>query len=233
MSAHKTSDEVRQDYIQVMGEDLGENFYLLWDEFAQLHLKWGEYVKLFLTNPLRIDLLNRAAGRFFQILNDSLLKDCLLHIAQLTDPKESCGNENFTIQRLPNLISDERLKQQLKELIIIVKEKVEFCRKLRNKLLAHMDLDIVLGRSVEPLDIPTQAEIENALKAIGDVLNAVHGHYYIDSYIPFEYMKNMPNPRGAEALLYVIEDGLWTEEERNKRLQAGEHRAEDFRNRDI
>lgn len=233
MSSHKTPDEVRQDYIQVMGKGLGELYYILWNELSWLYLKWNEYIELFDTKPSRIDLMNRTAGQFFRIVNDALLGDCLLHIARLTDPPQSSGKDNFTITRLPDMISDENLKERIEELIKIVGKDVEFCRQLRHKLLAHMDLYIALGTRVEPLEPPSRDKIENALKSIADVMNLVNSHYFRDSHISFEFIKFMPNPSGAKALLRVIHNGLKTQEERDRRIEAGEILADGSQEPDI
>ena len=78
MSSQRTAEEVKQHHIEVMGEDLGSLYHALWNELAWLYSKWGEYVELFGTKLSRIDLVNRAAGLFFRIVQDSLWEDSLL-----------------------------------------------------------------------------------------------------------------------------------------------------------
>lgn len=68
--------------VEVMGDDLGSLYHALWNELAWLYSKWEEYVELFGTKPSRIDLLNKAAGHFFRIVQDSLWEESLLHIAR-------------------------------------------------------------------------------------------------------------------------------------------------------
>jgi hypothetical protein len=46
MSRHLTADEVRQQYITAMGQDLGAEFYGLYNEVAWLHVRRREYVVL-------------------------------------------------------------------------------------------------------------------------------------------------------------------------------------------
>jgi hypothetical protein len=89
-STHRTSDEAKIERIAKMGEELGELYDALWQQVAWLYQKWGEYVVLFGTKPSRVELLNLAAPKFFRIVQDTLWKDVLLHIARLTDP-ESLG----------------------------------------------------------------------------------------------------------------------------------------------
>ncbi len=113
MSRNKTSDEVERHHIEAMGEDLGPLYHALWNELAWLYSKWHEYVELFGTKSSRIDLLNRAAGRFFRIVQDTFWEDSLLHIARLTDRPTTAGKENLTIRRLQDLIEDEDLKSRV------------------------------------------------------------------------------------------------------------------------
>ena len=212
-----------------MNLSFGEFFYILWNELAWLYLKWNEYIELFNTKPSRIDLMNRTAGQFFQIVNDALLGDCLLHIAQLTDSKKSGGQRNLTILRLPERIKDTNLKGQIKKLISIAEKEVKPCIDLRNKLLAQKDLDVALGTRVEPLEPPSRDKIENALKSIADVLNAI-SVYYTKSPFRYEYSKTI---QGAYELLDVIDDGLRAKEERKKRIEACKPLPEDIQARDI
>ena len=101
MSNQKTPEEVKKEYIDIMGEPLGKFFNALWQEVAWLYTKWNEYVALYGTKPSRIDLMNKAAPRFFRIVQDSLWEVTLLHIARLTDPPKSAGKDNLSIKRIP------------------------------------------------------------------------------------------------------------------------------------
>lgn len=230
MSARATDDEDKQKHIKAMGKDLGVLFQKLSNELTLLYFKWNEYVELFGKKPSRIDLLNSSAGQFFWIVQDSLWEGCLLHIARLTDPEKIGTKTNLTIKRLPRLIEDEKLKEQISQLVEAADNKVEFCRDWRNRRIAHSDLKLVLETGAEPLKPASRARVKDALSSLTDVLKKVYEHYYKDSTVFFGQIKSI---HGAEALLYVIEDGLWTEQERNKRWQAGEYREEDFRNRDV
>lgn len=229
MSAHKTAEEVKQHHIEVMGDDLGSLYYALWNELAWLYSKWGEYVELFGTRPSRIDLINKAARHFFRIVQDSIWEDSLLHIARLTDPPKSAGKENLTIKKLPHLIEEKTLKEKVSEFIDVAVEKAEFCRDWRNRRIAHKDLSLALSSGAEPLKPASRAKVKEALCSISDVLNVLSIHY-MDSTTMFE---GVGGPGGAASLLYVLDDGLRAEEERHKRLKAGNYRAEDYQARDL
>lgn len=54
MSRNKTVEETRRDYIDKMGESLGEQFHALWQQVVWLHVKWAEGVALF-SDPDQIE----------------------------------------------------------------------------------------------------------------------------------------------------------------------------------
>jgi hypothetical protein len=229
MSRHKDAEEVRKQHIKSMGEELGSIFHALWNEVAWIYMKWNQYVELFGKRPSRIDLINSAAPLFFRIVQDSLFEDTLIHIARLTDPPKSTGKSNLTIQRLPDLVLDGELKDSIAGLIDIALQKADFSRDWRNRRIAHKDLKLALKEGAEPLKQASREKVSAALDAIAEVMNAVSKHY-IDTTIMFE---GIPSPYGVVALLYVIDDGLQVEKERNERLKSGQYRPADLKARDL
>jgi len=94
----------QKEHLDALGPDLGHVYHALYNECAWLHIKWHQYLVLYGTKPERIDLLNRSAGLFFRIVQDTLWEDTLLHLARLTDRPTSMGKNNLSVQRLPSLI---------------------------------------------------------------------------------------------------------------------------------
>jgi hypothetical protein len=229
MCTESSADETRQLAINAMGETLGRFYHALWNELAWLYLKWGEYVVLFGTKPSRIGLINRAAGEFFRIIQDGLWEDTLLHIARLTDSPRSAGKDNLSIRGLPSLIANLDRRQVVQLSLDEALTKSEFARDWRNRHIAHKDLRLALADGAEPLKPASRAAVREALGALADVLNAVSG-MYLNSTTAFE---GLGARRGAEALLYVIDDGLKSDQERRDRQRMGEYRAEDYAPRDL
>ncbi len=229
MATCRTAEESKKEYIACMGEDLGKVFHALWQEVAWLHVKWGEYVELFGKKPSRIELMNKAAPRFFRIVQDLLWEGTLLHIARLTDHPSTAGKNNLTIQRLPELIGDVELKAKLSGLVEKAIQSTEFCRDWRNRRIAHRDLNLAVKDGINPLKPASRKLVKEALTALVNVLNVVTLHYQkSDSFFEGCYGCD-----GAESLLYVIDDGLRSDEERKKRIQKGECNREDLEPRDI
>jgi hypothetical protein len=229
MSKYRTAEEAKRDFIESMGDPLGKLFYALWQELAWLYEKWEEYLVLYGKKPSRIDLLNKAAPLLFRIIQDVLWEDIVLHIARLTDPPQSAGKANLTIRRIPNLLDDTHIAQALRKLIEIAIQSSEFCRDWRNRHIAHRDLNLVLEKDVVPLKPANRKKIKDALDSIAAVLNAVSGHYE-DSETMFDIGEGSG---GAVSLLYIIDDGLKAEADRQDRIRRGEYREEDFRKRDL
>lgn len=229
MATHKTSDENSQSYTDQMGYELGSIFDALWREVEWLHIKWNEYVELYGTKPSRIDLLNKSAPLFFKVIQDSLFEDTLLHIARLTDREKTSGRDNLTILRLPGLITDTKAKDNVEQLIGIAIENAEFARDWRNRRLAHSDLDLVTKSGVKPVAPASRDKVKNVLESIAAVLNAVHMHY---TKSPINFAQSSIT-EGVASLLYVLDDGIQAEDERQKRLEAGDYRQDDYKARDL
>nr|WP_249168330.1 hypothetical protein [Bradyrhizobium elkanii] len=212
-----------------MGEPLGTQFTALWNELAVLYLYWGEYIELFGAKPSRIGLMNQAAPAFFHMLQEELWESRLLHIARITDASATAGKTNLTIRNLPDLIPDAAAKATVAALVDAAIKATEFCRDWRNRRIGHKDLKLAIGEPAKPLADASRKQVKDALKAIADVMNAVEGHYF-DSETGYDLTARHS---GALALLYVLNDGVKTQDERQKRIKAGEYRKEDLQTDDV
>ena len=229
MAQINTAEQAKAEYIEAMGETLGPQFYALWQEVAWLHIKWNEYVELFGKKPSRIELLNRAASHFFGIVQDLLWEETILHIARLTDPPKHGKHEHLTIKALPILVDDVGLKEIVQNLIALAIAKAEFCRQWRDRRIAHSELRLAIDEGVKPLPPASRRDVREAIGSIDDVLNAVTSHY-LDSTTHFDVVQQA---NGAEALLYVLDDGLRADAERTARIHRKEYRKEDIAVRDL
>jgi hypothetical protein len=203
--SYKDEIQVTDEYVQRMGKPLGALFSALWRELVWLHVKWGEYVELFGTDLERVELLNRAAPNFFGIIQDVLLDNILLHIARMTDEPGSGTKTTLTIRALPDAV-DPKIRATVEALINSAKDKVQFCRVLRNKSLAHSDLTLALDpKLAAPLPTKSRNRVREALDAVGNIMNTIEEHY---GSAPTGFAYTIPALGGAGLLLDVIESGL-------------------------
>ena len=199
----RTPEEAKAHHISVMGQQLGEVYATLWQELALLCRNWNEYVELFGTKSSRVELLNRAAGSFFRLVQDALWEQTLLHIARLTDPAASVGKSNLSIRRLLDCIDDDAIRSFVARKVDAALEAAKFCRDWSNRRIAHRDLDVALKRNAKPLASASREKVRNALDRLADVLNAV-SHKYLDSET---HILGSWYPGGAISLLHLLDSG--------------------------
>jgi len=213
---HKNAEETKAEYVLKMGQELGPLFYALWCEVVHVNWTWNEYLELFGTKPSRLELLNKSAAFFFRTVQNVFWDNTLLHIARLTDPPKSCGKDNLSIQKLPGLVSAE-LRPSIQAFVAVAIEKSEFSRDWRNRHIAHKDLKLALKEELAiPLKVASREKVNEALRAIEEVLNAVSRPYTRSTSI---FNKSLVSS-GAEHLIYVLDDGLRMEKERFERLKT-------------
>lgn len=229
MGRSLTAEETKAQYVSVMGSELGPVFYALYNELVWLHLRWRQYVTLFGTKPTRIELLNRAAGLFFRVVQDSLFEDTLLHLSRMTDKAVIRGRPNLTVQRLPALVTDQDLAAEVRSLVDDAVEKAGFARDWRNRHIAHSDLALAIQEGAKPLAAASRRAVNEAIKALDVVLNRLEEHFLYNTIL----FEGFSQPGDGECLLYVVRDGLEVEESRQKRLQQGQPAEGGFDSRPV
>jgi hypothetical protein len=217
MSRTLSADETRQEYITAMGQDLGSVFYRLYHELTLLHIRWREYTELFGTKPERVDLLNRAAGWFFRLVQATMEDYIVLSLSRITDKPKVAGKDTLTVQRLPKLVSDPGLAAEVQALVDVALVKTKSARDRRNRSIAHIDLLLALGQGAQPLEAASLQSVREALEAIAAVLNRLQVAYLATEPIPFDMTAG--GLGDALSLLHVIRDGLEADEARHQRLK--------------
>jgi AbiU2 len=226
-----TAEQAKQDYVDKMGEPLGAQFAELWQEVADLHEKWLEFVELFGAKESRIDLINRAAPRFFRIVQDLLWEETLLHIARLTDKQNNHPTKRrLTLRNLSQLVKDPTAKRSAEALFAKVERDAEFCRDWRDRHIAHLNLALAIDDpSAQPLLPASRKQVDQVLDGIVALLNAVSSHYK-DSE---SFFRLGASAGGAVSLLYIIDAGLKAQEARRQRLHQGKYTNDDIGPKDI
>lgn len=121
------------------------------------------------------------------------------------------------------------MKNEIKRLIDSAIQKADFCRDWRNRRLAHKDLKLSLSDEAVPLKPASREKVKDVLEAISSIMNAIAGHY-MDTTIIFDGLTRL---KGAEALLYIIDDGIKAEMRRRERIRTRKYNEDDLKNRNL
>ena len=131
--------EIKQEFINVMGPEVGELFADLWDEVTSLHLYWSEFVELYARGEDRVHLLNQSASGFFWIV-EKILPDY---------PAHSSGDDGPVRMRLrPGAGVGEALGQAV-ELVAAVEAPGEAGK----VALGVLGADVMAGAGERGLDV--------------------------------------------------------------------------------
>lgn len=172
-------------------------FELLWQRVAQLHLRWDMYVQLFRNGRSEPIIGNNRA--FFTWLRFILLSDVVLSLARLTDPPNQGPNKNLVLRRLipqsPSE-SDLGLISELNTCLTEIDDQSASFRIIRNKALAHDDLDVASESLFMAVDL---SEVDLALGKIRDFMNLYQLHFR-DSTTAYESVVTT----GVNGLLYSL-----------------------------
>lgn len=223
MANEQTPEQVEAEHVAILGADLGPLYHALWKDRASLVVKWQEYVEAF-GSPERVDLLNSAAGLFFRIVQDALWADTVLHLCRLTDPPQSVGKANLTLQRLPQAITDLALRDEVSALVDKAVAATEFARDWRNRHLAHRDLALALNQVAQPLAPASRQQVVAALSAVHAVLKKI-SQRLLQADLASEVIAPL---HGAVTLLRVLRDGIEARDARRERIRQGNPRPGDI-----
>jgi len=148
-----------------------KGFQVFSERVEELHRQWVMWRRLYLLDDAgkkaydasleRLRILEKAAPQVFGHCRAALLRDVVLRLCHLADPKEDArGNTNLTIERVFDEIDFSSpcgaawcvYIQQAKTNAL---EQVGHMRDLRRKELAHLDLPTAMGEQVNDVEIET------------------------------------------------------------------------------
>jgi hypothetical protein len=225
VSEETTRDEILAQYVDAMGQDLGELVAALYHRVAWLHVRWALYRQLFAKTDPRIELLNDTAALFFSVVQQALFDDVVLNLARLTDRPRTRDKDNLTLQRIADHVRDPELHSEVSHLAQAAVDACSGIRDRRNRQLAHDDLVLALATSTDPVRGISRADIESALSAVREMLNALQLHY-CQSTVGYEYA--VTGPGDGDALVHYLYRGLKAERERERRILDGTFTPEDL-----
>lgn len=162
-------------------------------ETMHVHAKWLIYRQLFGTSADRYDLLMRAASRAFSMIEQAMLDDVQLTVAKLVDRSKNTATLH-ALQKILHARDDPSwVRSDLAPKIAALGEKCAAVTARRNDWIAHFGAAAVAGEPLAPRMNPARQEIEDALAALRNAMNAVHQRY-------------RGNPTAYEHT-YLVEDG--------------------------
>ena len=195
-------------------------FDALKHEVTNLHLRWVIYRQLYAASEGAIDLLNRSGSNVFYLLQFLLLDDCALRLSKLTDPPSQRRFENLSLRKLVETLaeSDKDLPMaELAKLLEVLNERCEKFRSLRNKRIAHADLDHALQIAADPLPGISREDVERALESLRNTINKIEYHYFQSQTLYGEVI--IPYDSDGNKLLKILSAGHKQLVSSNNRLQ--------------
>ncbi|MGH8491581.1 MAG: hypothetical protein ACRERR_00515 [Moraxellaceae bacterium] len=197
-----------------MSESLGlpaaDNLWKAIDyEVTWLHARWLIYRQLFGTNAERVEILNRSAGTFAEMLQGILLDDVQLGLAKLGDPRTTHTKngrlDNMTLDALAHEItSPTSLKTELDTKLITYKVACSKVKDRRNKRIAHFDLKTMLNPQDSFLLGPSRDEIEAALIELRSFMNCIE-LYFTGSRTAYDLITLKDD---GDSLIFALSKGL-------------------------
>lgn len=151
-----------------------EMFELLKQEVIEIHYRWIIYRQVYAQGPDVTKLLNNNGVHFFYITQYLFLDYMALSFSKLTDQNKQGSNENLSLKQLIVFANDSRendLAQELKVIFDTLYKSCEKFRTLRNKRIAHADLDHATGKVNECLPGISRTYVEDALYLLRKFMN--------------------------------------------------------------
>lgn len=184
-----------------MPRSLAELHEILWSDVTMLYQRWTTFTALY-SKQDTVNLLNEAAGGFFELLQRVLLDDLYLGIARLADRPVNRHQSNVVLRSLLDAVpaQEAELRARLDAAVSAYEDAAKFADLIRHKRLAHRDQAVAYGSS-QALDFfVSPQDIEKALAAAGMVLNELDNHYegHVTAFSEFIHTS------GADSLVHYL-----------------------------
>ena len=179
--------------------DLSSQFRPLFKDIFWLGMKWREYATLF-GDESNFELLHRTASYLFQIIDDTMWDDMILHLSRLFGPAKSMGKANLTVRRIPDLIQDASLRSEIQDLVDSCQAHCAFVADHRNKRLAHYDLEVATQNLEASLTGVSRMEMRRAVESLQSIMQKIYAHY-TDVHFDFDPSLRTDN---AESLIRAL-----------------------------
>lgn len=190
-----------------MNIDFENIFRKLQNEALELHYRWDMYNEIYAGDKKQFEILNSCGSNFFYYVQHLMLDHTSLTFSKLTDPDTQAGNENLSLQQIHKLVAkngDNELVKELEILFDTLKSACEKFRLLRNKRIAHLDLNHAMKTTKEALPGISRAYVENALKILREYLDKIE-LFYKKSTTGYDLI-HAPYNASAKALMNALKE---------------------------
>ncbi|MUK76603.1 hypothetical protein GNP84_06740 [Aliivibrio fischeri] len=182
------------------------------NEVTDMHYRWQLYCEVYGGSQEEFTLLNTSGSNFFYYVRHLMVDQMALSFSKLTDPNRTKirGSfvENLSLKQI-HVFANETKNSELLDIILpIYKELEENCahfRLLRNKRIAHGDLNHAMKVADEPLPGISQLYVETALENLRRYMNAIEMHYF-NSETAYDIITSPINNGGIQ-LMRVLAKG--------------------------
>lgn len=167
---------------QQISKSTDELFRRLRSDMLNLHMRWKFFRQLYADETgERLALLSQTAADFFHIVQWLFLHDTCLSLSRITDPARTCGRENLVLEQLAiSVESDVPSNPICTALRLALENACEATkpfRKLRNRTIAHCDLESALHPEKNSLPGISRLSVDTALNAVVDFLDVFEAWY--------------------------------------------------------
>jgi hypothetical protein len=215
-------DELHR-YKEVMGNDLGEYFSHYYEYVYRVIYKWQEYNELFGKGDRRLDVLNESTSSFFVLFQEIMLKSIVIDICKLIEQVKSRDSQKkrLSIQLIIKTIEDIEFKTVIQKIFSRIKKNEKELRDIRDNFLAHNDIESIINKANMRIEYKT---IDDTIDLLFLVLKEFYAKYF-QSDLQKELITQL---KGAEALIYLLNEGLQSQKRKYERVMSGKYLAEDL-----
>jgi hypothetical protein len=208
---------------ELMGNYLGEYFSHYYEYVYRVIYKWQEYNELFGKGERRLDVLNESTSSFFVLVQEIMLKSIVIDICKLIEQVKSRDSpkKRLSIQLIIRTIEDNEFKTVIQKIFSRIKKNEKELRNIRDNYLAHNDVESIINKANMRIEYRT---IDDTI----DLLFQVTREFYA-KYLQSDLQKEIFGPlKGAEALVYLLNEGLQSQKRKHERVMSGNYLAEDL-----
>jgi hypothetical protein len=208
--AHEqTSEEIFEEFQKAYPKVVAELAFHLWNAICYLNLTTSTYSQLYSSKKV-IEVLNGSSPRFFNLLRSCLPWTIYFQIGRLTDPAQSRSstgtrsNASFAgfssvLREAGETTAADMLDNDFKALEPALKK----VRTIRNRMLAHADLNTVLRKGPPP-PLIAHTDIETLVDQINKTYIRTDGRFRKKEI----YFKGISAFSGVDELILYLDRGI-------------------------